>query len=403
MRKITGLVLLAFCSSLLFSGCGKGDKLYQQGMELAQEGNYQEAAEKLEKALGENKERAEYYIGYGMILNRLGEYETALTQFEKAHQDTENSIANANNKQVFYGEAISYFHLSEYEKSLELCDKALELSEPSSMNADILCSKGIILEVQGDNDGAMEQYGKAVKTDSKNWEAYLKRAALYERQNQWEEAKADYQKVMEGNGREKYDAYFALYELCQKQGEQDTSEQILKEINQTEKKEKDPFVLCQIGKAYQYQGDVEQASQYFQKALEKNYPEAEYYMGMLAMSQKEYSGVKSHMEAYLENGAGEYAAMAYNQLAGCSMEQGDYEKAKEYLETGLKTGYGEQRLPLWKNEVILLEKEGSFRQARKLAKEYLSVCPEDEDMAKELEFIKTRIKKKKTKKQEIVQ
>ncbi|MBO5484401.1 MAG: tetratricopeptide repeat protein [Lachnospiraceae bacterium] len=393
-----GIFLLALCSSFVLSGCGDGKKSYEKGIRLAQEGNYTEAAQYLEAAIKENKEKAEYYIGYGMILNGMGEYQQAIEQFELAYQDTDNRIANANNKQLFYGEALAYFNLNQYDKSQEYCKKALEFKEPGSMDADILCSQGAVYEVLGEQEKAKEMYQQAIKKDKENWSAYLKKASLEEKLKEWEEAKKDYQLVIKASGQEKYEAYFRLYELCQSQGEEDTSEQILKEITQT--KSKDPFVLCQIGRAYQYQGDEEKATEYFQKSLENGYAESEYYLGMNAMSKKDYDGAESYFKAYLKS-KGQFRALAYNQLAGCSIEKGDYAKASEYLDAGLQISDSADRALLWQNQILVYERERFFQKAKKSAKEYLSVYPQDEKMKKELEFIKTRTKQKKRKQENL--
>lgn len=393
-----GIFLLALCSSFVLSGCGDGKKSYEKGIRLAQEGNYTEAAQYLEAAIKENKEKAEYYIGYGMILNGMGEYQQAIEQFELAYQDTDNRIANANNKQLFYGEALAYFNLNQYDKSQEYCKKALEFKEPETMDADILCSQGAVYEVLGEQEKAKEMYQQAIEKDKENWSAYLKKASLEEKLKEWEEAKKDYQSVIKASGQEKYEAYFRLYELCQNQGEEDTSEQILKEITQT--KSKDPFVLCQIGRAYQYQGDEKKATEYFQKSLENGYAESEYYLGMNAMSKKDYDGAESYFEAYLKS-KGQFHALAYNQLAGCSMEKGDYAKALEYLDAGLQISDSANRALLWQNQILVYERGGSFQKAKKSAKEYLSVYPQDKKMKKELEFIKTRTKQKKRKQENL--
>ena len=127
-----------------------------------QAGKYEDAGKYLQKATKENGDRAEYYIAYGMYLNEQGEYDEALKQFKNAYQDTKNTIANVNNKQVYLGQAIAYSHLQEYEKALDACDKALELKNTESLNHRIWCSKGVVLEALGRQDEAVKAYQKAV-------------------------------------------------------------------------------------------------------------------------------------------------------------------------------------------------------------------------------------------------
>lgn len=396
MKKFLLWGSLLFGVILITSGCQAGKSFYEKGIAQAQKGDFAEAAKSMEKAIQENGERAEYYIGYGMILNEQGEYQKAVEQFERAYQDTENSIANSNNKQVFYGEAISYYYLSEYETSLEYCDKALGFTAPVSLDGDILCSKGAVLEAMGDTDQARKCYDQAIKKEPENWQAYLKRGDLRERQGDAEEAKKDYLSVIHGKGKERYEAGFKLYELCQTEGDLDTGEQILGEIIGTESE--DAFVLCQIGRAYGYRGDKEQAEKYLEQSQEKGYGDAGYYLGIQAMEQGDLVQARTRLESYLSQGKGTLLALAYNQLAGCAMAEEDLGGAWNYIEQGLAVADGNSRRNLWRNQIVLLEKQGKFGQAKKEAKQYLQSYPQEEDMGKELEFIKTRQKKGKKKK-----
>lgn len=55
-------------------GCGKAQKAYKQAVALAENGSYEKAAASFKEAIAENKDKAEYYIDYGMTLNHLGSY-----------------------------------------------------------------------------------------------------------------------------------------------------------------------------------------------------------------------------------------------------------------------------------------------------------------------------------------
>lgn len=180
MRKQAWLAAAIFGCSVLMAGCGTADKSYQKGIQAMQAGKYEDAGKYLQKAIKENGDRAEYYIAYGMYLNEQGEYDEALKQFKNAYQDTKNTIANVNNKQVYLGQAIAYSHLQEYEKALDACDKALELKNTESLNHRIWCSKGVVLEALGRQDEAVKAYQKAVDENKENWQAYYRLGAIYQ-------------------------------------------------------------------------------------------------------------------------------------------------------------------------------------------------------------------------------
>lgn len=180
MRKQAWLAAVIFGCGVLMAGCGVADKSYQKGVQAMQAGKHEDAGKYLQKAIRENGERAEYYIAYGMYLNEQGEYDEALKQFKNAYQDTRNTIANVNNKQVYLGQAVAYSHLQEYEKALVVCDKALELKNTTSLNHRIWCSKGVVLEALGRQDEALEAYQKAIDENKENWQAYYRLGAIYQ-------------------------------------------------------------------------------------------------------------------------------------------------------------------------------------------------------------------------------
>lgn len=375
---------------MLLSGCGAGMASYDRAMELAQSGDYRQAADYLKKAIDENGERAEFYIGYGMALNEMGEPEQALKQFKRAYQDTDNSIANANNKQVYYGQAIAYYHLGRYQESLEACEKALELKEPASLDSNILCSKGVVLEATGEQDQALKMYKKAIQKDSKNWGAYLKKGALEEQLNIVEEAGREYQKVIDGAGREKFEAYFRLHALYMNYGQQEAADKLLTEL--IKRKDQDAYALSRKGWAYHCQGDDEKAAELLGDSLQKGYLGAGYYLGMLEMSATEvdYGHAEEYFQGYVDSGEATYRAQAYNQLGQCAVARQDYEAAQEYFAEGLKLADASSRQVLWKNLIILMEKRGYFTEAREEAEKYLALYRQDQGMRREYRFIKTR-------------
>ena len=82
----------------------------------------------------------------------------------------------------------------------------------------------------------------------------------------------------------------------------------------------------------------------------------------------------------------------YYQLALVYMKQDKYEDAQSMLTKGISYGSTNSAQALKKTQVILLEKQNHYKEAKKLAKEYITCYPSDTGMEKELAFIQTRIK-----------
>ena len=70
---------------------------------------------------------------------------------------------------------------------------------------------------------------------------------------------------------------------------------------------------------------------------------------------------------------------------------GNYENAQNYIDKGIKLGNTSGIRMLSRNSVILYEKMGQYKKAKRAAKQYLKKFPSDKDMEKELAFINTRI------------
>ena len=75
MRVKKWALMGILCGTMvLLAGCGKAQKAYKQAVALAENGSYEKAAASFKEAIAENKDKAEYYIDYGMTLNHLGSY-----------------------------------------------------------------------------------------------------------------------------------------------------------------------------------------------------------------------------------------------------------------------------------------------------------------------------------------
>lgn len=383
------LVTALLCGAvLLTSSCGKADSAYKSAVKSMDEGKYEESIESFKSAIKENPEKAEYYIGYGMVLNYEGKYEEAIKEFEKAVQDVENKISKENNKKLYYGEAIAYYGLNDYEKTISLCDDAVKIDHVKELNYDIKLLKAAALQISGDDKGAADLYTEIIKDDKKNTEAYLRRGDIYCKTGDYDAAYNDYNDAVKAD-KKCYDAYFGLYRAYKSQGDESSANKALENIISLDSDDGD--VLMQQGKAYYYMSDYDNASSKLELAVKKGNQEALYYQGMIKMGEKDYYGAVDLFKMYLRDNTSLDIPEVYNQIAGCYIETGDYKEAQNYINEGLSLGNTSAVQMLRKNQVILYEKSGSYKKAAKEAKEYIKSYPADKGMKKELNFIRTRI------------
>lgn len=389
-----GLAIMALLFAVVFflAGCGKADKAYEEAMKYAEEGKYEKAEDAFRKAIEYNGEKAEYYIAYGMALNQMGKYEEAVEQFDKAYQEVDNKISRENNKQSYYGEAIAYYGLRRFEEAIECCEQALEIKDRPEINGNIYATMAVSRWLSGNSAEALESYNQLIKDNKKDIRGYLQRGKLYLYTGDTEAAVSDFSQAIQLDSK-CYEAYFSMFDAYMAAGQEDAAKESLTGL--MEMKTKSAEQKMQVGRACYLLGEEEQAVSCLEDAVKGKCAEGNYYLGMLQMEKQNYQAAQEYFEKYIQASSTVAIADVYNQLACCLIEAGEYEQAEEYLLQGLELGMTEAYPSMLRNQVILLEKLQDFSGAQEMAELYMQAFPEDKDMEKELEFIKTRIVKKK--------
>lgn len=124
MRKIVfGAVIIA---GILFSSSVFAEnlrELYQEGMRLYQEGEYQKAIESFEKAAKLNSNFAPAYNGLGLAYKELNASPSEVIWYFKSAVDIDPKFAEAYDN---LGKA--YYGIGQFDKAEEYCKKALEIN-----------------------------------------------------------------------------------------------------------------------------------------------------------------------------------------------------------------------------------------------------------------------------------
>lgn len=386
--RVFAAALVFCCVVFSFSGCGEAGKEYNKAVELMESGKYNDSLEHFQNAIKENNEKAEYYIAYGMALNQTGRYKEAVQEFGRAYQDTDNQISRQNNKRLYFGQAVSYYGMDNNEKALEACGKALEYGKEPSVDIKIKNFQAGINVLMGNTEDAMGIYNGIINEDG-NADTYKARGRLYEMLGDSTRAVKDYLDAIEKDSK-CYDAYFALYNVYTRLGDNAKAEGALNKLAGMEAETAEE--VMQSGRVYYYKGDYNNAIANLEKAAKDGCNEALYYLGTVYMAEEDYSQAADKFNEYINKGAAEKAPDAYNQIAGCYIELGDFESASGCIDKGMSLGISDADIQLLKNRVILYERMGKYKKAKKSASLYLKKFPGDKDMEKELIFIKTRIK-----------
>jgi tetratricopeptide (TPR) repeat protein len=147
-----------------------------------------------------------------------------------------------------------------------------------------------------------------------------------------------------------------------------------------------------LAKLHYYQGDYSTALTEFNKCVSKGFKEADYYIGEIYRSKKDFDKAIYYYENYIKSGTAN-TSNVYNQMGVCLIKTGEYKKAANYLEKGIAYGDTGTLKSLKKNVITAYENMGDFDTAKEILKDYLKNYPNDKDALREKEFIDTRINK----------
>lgn len=391
LLKSTCFISILLCSLFFMTSCGlgaKGASYYKEGMKQFQNEKYEDAEKSFQNAIDENKDKAEYFIAYGMTLIKLGKYEDAMKLFDKAISEKNNQIVLENNKQAYRGKGICSFYAKNYKDSLKWLNMALDIKESDDLNMDILQYKGEVECQLGDYDGAIETYSSIIDGGEFSSKSFLSRAFAYGRKGDVEKAQADYDTVIKKKPNE-YEAYIGAFFLLSESNRKEDAEVYLD--NALKIKDDSPESAISKGKIRYYKGDRESALATLEEASKNGILDAEFYLGKIYVEEKKYQEAIPYLEKFIRTDVKTTLAEAYNLLGMCYLNLEDYENALKQFELGIETKDSSNMQKLMKNEIITLEHMGDYDNAAKRAKEYVSWYKEDRDMQRELEFITTRI------------
>ena len=140
-------------------------------------------------------------------------------------------------------------------------------------------------------------------------------------------------------------------------------------------------------------GKYEEAVTHLNKAVEEEYNigDALRGIGIAKWELQDYKGAVEAFRQALDNGAKETSAL-YNLMGACMLKLEDPESAVSYYEKGIAVGYGAGEVikEMRFNIIAAYEKLEDWENAKAKLAEYTEEYPDDEQAAKEAEFLETR-------------
>ncbi len=377
---------LAVAAALAVGGCAGTAPSYQQAMELAEEGNFSQALPYFEKAVKEDP-TVDAYIGYGMALNHLGQYPEAEASAKKALQALPE-LSDGEKKQLEYVKITADYGMGSYGKAASGCLEALKIDALEEMDPDISYTMALALHLSGKLEEAEETCLQLVKEDASYMDAWLELASIRKDRGDSDGAVEAYKSALDEE-KDCTEALFALAEEYKAAGKETVVQEMLEPLVKQDADSVEEKILA--GRACFVLEDYDRAKEYYADAYEEGSREAAFYLGVVQHRLSEDVTAAERLEGYLNDPEGDHIASAYLQLADIYLGQDKYSEAQSAVTSGIACGSSGSLQGLRKDQVILFEKRGKYKKAAKAAKKYLKMYPADQEMKKELSFIKTRI------------
>lgn len=377
---------IVFAIMFLLTGCSDAGGYYRDGKKSLENKSYEEAAKKFSLAIDEHPNRSEYYIGYGMALIGLEQYDKAIQQFDRVIMDKKIIMVQKNNKQALRGKGIAYFNMQDYNEAINQFNQALEKDVLSDLDMDILYYKGKALMIVEDYEKASDTYTEIIEGFGGDAQVLGNRAYAYLKKGEYDLSLEDYDKAITTSPNQ-YEYYFGKYYLLQEMGKTTDAQAVLEEAANLEVKTKaDKYNLARV---HFYQGLYDQAFPELSESFANGFADSYFYIGEIYNIKKDYSTAKYYYEKYIDEGRAT-SPVAYNQIASCHIKIGECEQAIPYLELGISYAHGDMLRVLLKNEIIAYENMGDFDIALTKLKSYITAYPNDKDAQREEVFLISR-------------
>ncbi|MEH1999529.1 MAG: tetratricopeptide repeat protein [Nostoc sp.] len=165
-------------------------KLYQEGVNKYQAGNYEGAVEDFNQVIKLDPQNALAYNSRGDAYYRLGDYEQAQADSSQA------ILLNPQDANAYFDRGFAFSELGKYKEAIADYTQAIKLN---SKNAYAYYGRGLALAQLKNNKAAMGDFSKAIALKPQSTEAYLQRGILRRRLRQRLEAIQDFDTVIKIN------------------------------------------------------------------------------------------------------------------------------------------------------------------------------------------------------------
>ena len=314
------------------------------------------------------------------------DYKSGLAFFEDAITDGEQL------ELAWRGKGIALMGLGRYADAVPAFENALnsrsDLSKKiydDSMDRDIQEYLACACFRSGDAERALRIYTELIGADAENADLYMLRGTVYAQRGNETEAKNDFNRSINLD-RDNYERLYEIARILESAGMKDIGISYLQGAIDRSDDSMDTLVK---GRFLCYLEKYDEAA----KLLEQQTAADTGTVFALAQAYQKLDRPEEAVEILekFQNNTGDNATLMAL-LGTIEMEQEHYEEALDAFERGLAQAAGDsiERQSLLFNRAVAYEYMGDFENAENYMAEYLAQYPDDEEAAKDFEFLKTR-------------
>ena len=341
--------------SCLLAGCNSEEQqIFNEAKKDLEQGSYDYALEEFTTSVNNGISLAVSYRGIGICQLQLGNYEEAITAFTNALGA--EKVSKTMSRDLYLYRATARLQSGHLEDAMADCQI---LAQNYEMDADSWFLTGKVALAMDGYEEASSDFEQSYGEDS----SYDRAIQIYE---------AYLEKDMEADGTRYLEAVLST----EAKGTAD---------------------LCDRGRIYYYMEDYTNAQKELTDASNQGSTEALLILGMVYSAQQDYANARSVYQQFINQkledtskNQTQTAASGYNGLAVCDIADGNYDSALENINSGIAVAADDEMQSLLFNEIVVYEKKLDFSTAQAKAQEYVGMYPEDEEAAKELDFLKSR-------------
>ena len=346
---IFGLLLCLLLSLTACEGLRKEAEktACDRGHEALSRGDYTSAMAAFQDAIRVESDKANGYLGQGIVYLRQGDYYNSVTVLARALDALGNSDRDrALRQDILLYQAEAYSGNEQYDLAREICD---QLIEDGQREAQARILRGELSVLDKKTEVAEEDFHEALRIDD-SVENYLRIYESYERLGRRGDGADLLAKALEKPIETAEDALYAG-RIC--------------------------YVL----------GDIKKAKEHLGSAMDGGAIDAGLLLAKISLEQGEISDARAVYRTYFDT---DEPSVGYNGLVLCDLAEENYRSALSNVEQGLACGDTTAREMLLFNEVITYERMLDFATAKDKLAIFLREYPANRDAIRENLFLQNR-------------